>query len=87
MEEEAGSPRQSDSGASTIRQPPVTSVTLVINRSYREDLPTPAPQDTVSWCLFPSFTAQTSQEGSIAMSHHLDTPLASQNGQLYIDDL
>ena len=21
------------------------------------------------------------------MSHHLDTPLASQNGQLYIDDL
>src|SRR5262249_38767447 len=24
---------------------------------------------------------------SIAMSHHLDTPLASQNGQLYLDDL
>jgi hypothetical protein len=21
------------------------------------------------------------------MSHHLDTPLASQNGQLYLDDL
>jgi hypothetical protein len=27
------------------------------------------------------------QEGNIAMSHHLDTPLAAQNGQLYIDDL
>jgi hypothetical protein len=27
------------------------------------------------------------EEGSIAMSHHLDTPLAAQNGQLYIDDL
>jgi Domain of unknown function (DUF4331) len=27
------------------------------------------------------------KEGSIAMSHHLDTPLAAQNGQLYIDDL
>jgi hypothetical protein len=27
------------------------------------------------------------REGSIPMSHHLDTPLASQNGQLYIDDL
>jgi hypothetical protein len=26
-------------------------------------------------------------ERSVAMSHHLDTPLASQNGQLYIDDL
>jgi hypothetical protein len=26
-------------------------------------------------------------EGNVAMSHHLDTPLASQNGQLYIDDL
>jgi hypothetical protein len=26
-------------------------------------------------------------QGSIAMSHHLDTPLAAQNGQLYIDDL
>ena len=27
------------------------------------------------------------KEGSGAMSHHLDTPLAAQNGQLYIDDL
>jgi hypothetical protein len=27
------------------------------------------------------------KEGRIAMSHHLDTPLAAQNGQLYIDDL
>jgi hypothetical protein len=27
------------------------------------------------------------QEGSVPMSHHLDTPLAAQNGQLYIDDL
>ena len=27
------------------------------------------------------------EEGSIAMSHHLDTPLAAQNGQRYIDDL
>ena len=39
----------------------------------------------------PSFVQQTSAavlpEGSIAMSHHLDTPLASQNGQLYLDDL
>src|SRR5579862_5606044 len=26
-------------------------------------------------------------EGSVSMSHHLDTPLAAQNGQLYIDDL
>ena len=26
------------------------------------------------------------KEGRIAMSHHLDTPLAAQNGQLYIDD-
>jgi hypothetical protein len=26
-------------------------------------------------------------EGSIPMSHHLDTPHAAQNGQLYIDDL
>jgi Domain of unknown function (DUF4331) len=26
-------------------------------------------------------------EGSVRMSHHLDTPLAAQNGQLYIDDL
>ena len=24
---------------------------------------------------------------SVPMSHHLDTPLAAQNGQLYIDDL
>ena len=27
------------------------------------------------------------EEGSAPMSHHLDTPLAAQNGQLYIDDL
>ena len=27
------------------------------------------------------------KEGSVPMSHHLDTPLAAQNGQLYIDDL
>src|SRR5262249_25307889 len=27
------------------------------------------------------------KEGSFPMSHHLDTPLAAQNGQLYIDDL
>jgi hypothetical protein len=27
------------------------------------------------------------KEGSDPMSHHLDTPLAAQNGQLYIDDL
>ena len=27
------------------------------------------------------------EEGSVPMSHHLDTPLAAQNGQLYIDDL
>ncbi len=27
------------------------------------------------------------KEGNVAMSHHLDTPLAAQNGQLYIDDL
>jgi len=27
------------------------------------------------------------KEGSLSMSHHLDTPLAAQNGQLYIDDL
>jgi hypothetical protein len=27
------------------------------------------------------------KEGSSPMSHHLDTPLAAQNGQLYIDDL
>jgi hypothetical protein len=27
------------------------------------------------------------KEGSLPMSHHLDTPLAAQNGQLYIDDL
>ncbi|HWS94062.1 MAG TPA: DUF4331 family protein, partial [Mycobacterium sp.] len=27
------------------------------------------------------------KEGSGPMSHHLDTPLAAQNGQLYIDDL
>jgi hypothetical protein len=26
-------------------------------------------------------------EGSFPMSHHLDTPLAAQNGQLFIDDL
>jgi hypothetical protein len=26
-------------------------------------------------------------EGNLSMSHHLDTPLAAQNGQLYIDDL
>jgi hypothetical protein len=26
-------------------------------------------------------------ERSVPMSHHLDTPLAAQNGQLYIDDL
>ena len=26
------------------------------------------------------------KEGNRAMSHHLDTPLAAQNGQLYIDD-
>ena len=39
----------------------------------------------------PSFLLETSTtvspEGCIPMSHHLDTPLASQNGQLYIDDL
>jgi hypothetical protein len=27
------------------------------------------------------------EEGSVPMSHHLDTPLAAQNGQLFIDDL
>jgi uncharacterized protein DUF4331 len=27
------------------------------------------------------------KEGNVGMSHHLDTPLAAQNGQLYIDDL
>jgi hypothetical protein len=27
------------------------------------------------------------KEGKVLMSHHLDTPLAAQNGQLYIDDL
>jgi Domain of unknown function (DUF4331) len=27
------------------------------------------------------------KEGNLPMSHHLDTPLAAQNGQLYIDDL
>ena len=27
------------------------------------------------------------KEGNVPMSHHLDTPLAAQNGQLYIDDL
>jgi hypothetical protein len=27
------------------------------------------------------------KEGSLPMSHHLGTPLAAQNGQLYIDDL
>ena len=27
------------------------------------------------------------KEGNKPMSHHLDTPLAAQNGQLYIDDL
>ena len=27
------------------------------------------------------------KKGSVPMSHHLDTPLAAQNGQLYIDDL
>jgi Domain of unknown function (DUF4331) len=27
------------------------------------------------------------KQGSMSMSHHLDTPLAAQNGQLYIDDL
>src|ERR1700728_5513606 len=27
------------------------------------------------------------KEGIAPMSHHLDTPLAAQNGQLYIDDL
>lgn len=27
------------------------------------------------------------KEGNGLMSHHLDTPLAAQNGQLYIDDL
>jgi hypothetical protein len=27
------------------------------------------------------------KEGSVVMSHHLDTPLAAQNGQLFIDDL
>src|SRR5262245_40041366 len=28
-----------------------------------------------------------SPEGSFRMSHHLDTPLAAQNGQLFIDDM
>jgi hypothetical protein len=27
------------------------------------------------------------KQRSVPMSHHLDTPLAAQNGQLYIDDL
>ena len=27
------------------------------------------------------------EEGNVPMSHHLDTPLAAQNGQLYLDDL
>ena len=27
------------------------------------------------------------KQGSVPMSHHLDTPLAAQNGQVYIDDL
>src|SRR5580693_7733951 len=27
------------------------------------------------------------KQGRVPMSHHLDTPLAAQNGQLYIDDL
>ena len=27
------------------------------------------------------------KQGSVPMSHHLDTPLAAQNGQLYIDDM
>src|SRR5262245_43228721 len=27
------------------------------------------------------------KEGSVPMSHHLDTPLAAKNGQLYLDDL
>src|SRR5271157_5872928 len=30
---------------------------------------------------------QHEKEGIAPMSHHLDTPLAAQNGQLYIDDL
>jgi hypothetical protein len=30
---------------------------------------------------------QPYQKGNASMSHHLDTPLAAQNGQLYIDDL
>src|SRR6202000_1402206 len=27
------------------------------------------------------------EEGIVSMSHHLDTPLAAQNGQLFIDDM
>src|SRR5271165_1561670 len=29
----------------------------------------------------------TGRKETLSMSHHLDTPLAAQNGQLYIDDL
>jgi hypothetical protein len=32
-------------------------------------------------------TAKSREKGVFLMSHHLDTPLAAQNGQLFIDDL
>jgi Domain of unknown function (DUF4331) len=31
--------------------------------------------------------ARSRKEGNVAVSHHLDTPLAAQTGQLYLDDL
>jgi Domain of unknown function (DUF4331) len=40
-----------------------------------------------AWPLPAHARQHYSKEGNAPMSHHLDTPLASQNGQLYIDDL
>ena len=39
------------------------------------------------WALRADDPQYYGKEGNVLMSHHLDTPLAAQNGQLYIDDL